>query len=78
MQINVPYQSLYTCLCVQLMANRISSDILSRIAYNRVCLVRPTGGYQQVRALVKGSDVGSIHESLVATCGDENASLSLY
>lgn len=27
---------------------------------------------------MKGSDVSSIHESLFATCGDENASLSLY
>lgn len=27
---------------------------------------------------MKGPDVSSIHERLVATCGDENASLSLY
>lgn len=37
-----------------------------------------TTGSQQVRAVMKGSDVSSIHERLMATCGDENASLSLY
>lgn len=43
-----------------------------------MCLVCSTGGIQQVRAVMKGSDVSSIHERLMATCGDENASLSLY
>lgn len=63
----------------RLLANRISSDITSKkAAHNSLCLVRPIGGFQQVRAAMKGSDISSIHERLVATYGDGNASLSLY
>lgn len=38
----------------------------------------PDSWFQQVRAVLKIPDVSSIHERLVATCGEENAFLSLY